>query len=73
MALHCAHSDQNKKWYSNRPFCDNSMFTQFKSPGVKIRCISVCIIKWHSHLNDMEIPETKHFIPKGFEMGTTLS
>ena len=22
---------------------------------------------WHSHLNDMEIPETKGFIPKGFE------
>ena len=21
---------------------------------------------WHSHLNDMEIPETKRFIPKGF-------
>ena len=21
----------------------------------------------------MEIPETKHFIPKGFELGTTLS
>jgi len=20
---------------------------------------------WHSHLNDMEIPETKRFIPKG--------
>ena len=28
---------------------------------------------WHSHLNDMEIPETKRFIPKGFELGTTLS
>ena len=28
---------------------------------------------WHSHLNDMEIPETKRFIPQGFEMGTTLS
>ena len=24
----------------------------------------------HSHLNDMEIPETKRFIPKGFELGT---
>ena len=23
---------------------------------------------WHSHLNDMEIPETKRFIPKGFEL-----
>ena len=27
----------------------------------------------HSHLNDMEIPETKRFIPKGFELGTTFS
>ena len=28
---------------------------------------------WHSHLNDMEIHETKRFIPKGFELGATLS
>ena len=28
---------------------------------------------WHSHLNGMEIPETKRFKPKGFELGTTLS
>ena len=28
---------------------------------------------WHSHLNDTEIPKTKRFIPKGFELGTTLS
>ena len=28
---------------------------------------------WHSYLNDMEIPETKRFIPKGFELGTALS
>ena len=27
---------------------------------------------WHSHLNDVEIAETKRFIPKGFELGTTL-
>ena len=27
---------------------------------------------WHSHLNDMEILETKRFIPKAFELGTTL-
>ena len=26
-----------------------------------------CIIMWHSHLNYMEIPETKNFIPKGYE------
>ena len=31
----------------------------------------ICIIMWHSHLNDMEIPETKRFILKGFELGTT--
>ena len=35
---------------------------------------SLCtIIMWHSHLNDIEIPETKRFIPKGFELVTTLS
>ena len=33
----------------------------------------ICISMWHSHLNDMEIPETKGFIPKGFEWGTALS
>ena len=33
------------------------MLYQFKSPGD----------------NDMEIPETKRFIPEGFELGTTLS
>ena len=48
--------------------------TQFKSPGVKILCVCcICIRMSHSHLNDMEIPETKRFIPKGFELGTTLS
>ena len=26
---------------------------------------------WRSYLNDMEIPETKRFIPKGFELGKT--
>ena len=26
----------------------------------------------HSHLNDMEILRTKNFMPKGFELGTTL-
>ena len=36
-----------------------------------VNCI--CIIMWHSHLNAMEIPDTKRFIPKGFEMVTTLS
>ena len=27
----------------------------------------------HSHLNDMEMPETKRFIPKGFELDSALS
>ena len=27
----------------------------------------------HSHLNEMEIPKTKRFIRKGFELGTTFS
>ena len=26
----------------------------------------------HSHLNDMEIPETKSYIPKGFEFGYNI-
>ena len=49
--------------------------TQFESPRVKILCVlyCICIIMWHSHLNDMEIPETRRFILKGFELGTTLS
>ena len=47
--------------------------TQFKSPGVKILVYCICIIMWHSHLNDMEIPETRRFILKGLELSTTLS
>jgi len=47
--------------------------TQFKSPGVKI----ICVLYVHYNVvftsNDMENPETKRFIPKGFELGTTLS
>jgi len=27
---------------------------------------------WHSHLNDLEIPETKRFIPKGFFVGYNI-
>ena len=41
-------------------------------PGIRFFVCCICIIMWHSHLNDMEIPETKRFIPKGFELGTTL-
>ena len=42
-------------------------------PGIRFFVYCICIILWHSHLNDMEIPETKRFIPKGFESGTTVS
>ena len=58
---------------TNRPIRLTQCGTQFKSPGIKILCVLICIIMWHSHLNDMETPETKRFIPKGFELGTTLS
>ena len=42
-------------------------------PGLRFFVYCICIIMLHSHLNDMEIPETKRFIPKGFELGTTFS
>ena len=48
--------------FNNRPIRLTQCCTQFKSPGDKILCV-----------NDMEIPETKRFIPRGFELGTTLS
>ena len=41
-------------------------------PGLRFFVYCVCIIMWHSHLNDMEILETKRFIPKAFELGTTF-
>ena len=56
---------------THRPIRLTQCCTQFKSPGDKILC--VLYLHWHSHLNDMEIPETKRFIPEGFELGTTLS
>ena len=42
-------------------------------PGIRFFVYCICISMWHLHLNDMEIPETKRFIPKGFELGTALS
>ena len=33
----------------------------------------ICTIMWHSHLNDMEITETKRFISREFELGATAS
>ena len=44
-----------------------------KSPGVKILCVLYLPYDVTLHLNAIEIPETKCFIPKGFELGTTLS
>ena len=41
--------------------------------GLRFFVYCICVIMSHSHLNDMEIPETKSFIPKGFELGTTSS
>ena len=58
---------------NNRPIRPTQCCTQFKSPGVKILC--VLYLQYNvafTDLNDMEIPETKPFIPKGFELGTTL-
>ena len=57
----------------NRPIRLTQCCTRFKSLRDKILCVLYLIIMWHSHLNDMEIPETKRLIPKGFELGTTLS
>ena len=47
--------------------------SQFKSLGDKILCVLYLYCNVAFHINDMEIPETKRFIPKGFELGTTLS
>ena len=56
-----------------RPIRLTKCCTQFKSPEVKI----ICVLYLHYNVvftfNDMENPETKRFIPKGFELGTTLS
>lgn len=42
-------------------------------PGLRFFVHCICIIKQHSHLSDMEISGTKRFIPKRFELCTTLS
>ena len=47
--------------------------TQFKSPGVKILCVLYLHCNVAFAFKCMEIPETKSFIPKEFELGTTLS
>ena len=57
----------------NRPIRLTQCCTQFKYPGDKILCVLYLHYNVHSHLNDMEIPETKRFILKGLELGTTMS
>ena len=56
-----------------RPIRLTQCFTQFKSPGVKILCVLYLHYNVAFSFKCMEIPETKSFIPKGFELGTTLS
>ena len=58
---------------TNRPNRLTRCCTQFKSRAVNILVCCICIRMWHSYLNDMEMYNTKRFIPKGFELGTTLS
>ena len=40
---------------------------------VKILCILYLHYNVAFTFNDMDIPETKSFIPKGYELGATLS
>ena len=40
--------------------------------GLRFFVYCMCIIMLQSHLNNMEIPETRRFLPKGFELGTTM-
>ena len=58
---------------ANRPIRLTQCCTQFKSPGVKIHCVLYLHHNVAFSFKCMEIPETKSFIPKGFELGTTLS
>ena len=59
----------------NRPIRLTQCCTQFKSPGVKILCVLYLHynVAFTFKINDMEIPKTKRFNPKGFELGTKLS
>ena len=41
--------------------------------GLRFFVYCISLIMLHSHANDMEILGTNRFIPKGFELGTTLS
>ena len=42
-------------------------------PGLRFYVNCICMIMKYSYLNDMEILGTKRFIPKGFELGASLS
>ena len=57
----------------HRPIRLTQCCTQFKSLGVKILCVLYLHYNVAFSFKCMEIPETKSFIPKGFELGTTLS
>ena len=50
-----------------------SVVSNSNFPGLRFFVYCICIKIWHSHLNEMEIPETKRVTPNGFELGTTLS
>ena len=59
---------------SDRPIRLTQCCTQFKAPGVKILCVLYLPYNVAFTFKCMEIPEKKKFsIPKGFELGTTLS
>ena len=57
----------------NRPIRLTQCCTQFKSPMVKILCVLYLHHNVAFSFKCMEIPGTKSFTPKGFELGTTLS
>ena len=73
----CSHILQSGHlaWWSvdNRPILLTQCCTQFKSPGVKILCVLYLHYNVAFSFKCMEIPETKSFNPKGFELGTTLT
>ena len=49
------------------------MLFQIQISRVKILCVLYLHYNVHSYLNDMEIPGTKLFIPKGFKLGPTVT
>ena len=59
----------------NNTYSANSgLYPEFKSLGVKIRCVDLHYnVAFTFKCHKRGIPETKLFIPKGFELGTTLS